>query len=52
MAIRYAISLTDAERAWFPEVLSKNKVKRSTIMNAYILLEADRSCGSTNADIA
>src|SRR5437867_4754569 len=52
MAIRYAIDLTDAERAILREILSKNKVKRSTIINAYILLKADRSCGWTNADIA
>ena len=52
MAIRYAIDLTDAERAALRESLSKNKVKRSTIINAYILLKADRSCGWTNADIA
>src|ERR687887_714369 len=52
MAIRYAIDLTDAERAALREILSKNKVKRSTIINAYILLKADRACGWTNADIA
>jgi len=52
MAIRYAIDLTDAERAALREILSKNKVKRSTLINAYILLKADRSCGWTNADIA
>jgi transposase len=52
MAVRYAIDLTDAERAALREILSKNKVKRSTIINAYILLKADRSCGWTNADIA
>src|SRR5919106_5512614 len=52
MAIRYAIDLTDAERAALREILSKNKVKRSTIINAYILLKADRSCRWTNADIA
>jgi transposase len=52
MAIRYAIDLTDAERAALREILSKHKVKSSTIINAYILLKADRSCGWTNADIA
>src|ERR687885_1393014 len=52
MAIRYAIDLTDAERAALREILAKNKVKRSTIINAYILLKADRSCGWTNADMA
>ena len=34
------------------EIISKNKAKRSTIINAYILLKADRTCGWTNADIA
>src|SRR5262245_11221074 len=52
MAIRYAIDLTDTERAALREILAKNKVKRSTIINAYILLKADRACGWTNADIA
>ena len=52
MAIRYAIDLTDAERTALREILSKNKVKRSTIINAYILLKADRACRWTNADIA
>src|SRR2546423_8424648 len=52
MAIRYAVDLTDTERAALREILSKNKVKRSTIINAYILLKADRACGWTNADIA
>lgn len=52
MAIRYAIDLTDAERAALREMLATNKVKRSTLINAYILLKADRPCGWTNADIA
>ena len=52
MAIRYAVDLTDTERAELREIISKNRAKRSTIMNAYILLKADRSCGWTNADIA
>ena len=34
------------------EIVSKNKAKRSTIINAYILLKADRTCGWTNIDIA
>jgi Homeodomain-like domain len=33
-------------------MISKNKAKRRTIMNAYVLLKADRACGWTNADIA
>jgi len=52
MAIRYAIDLTDTERAALREILSKTKGKRSTLINAYILLKADRACGWTNADIA
>jgi predicted hydrolase (HD superfamily) len=52
MAIRYAVDLTDAERAELREILSKNKAKRSTIMNAYVLLKADRACGWTNEAIA
>ena len=52
MAIRYAVDLTDVERAALREILSKHKAKRRTIVNAYILLKADRACGWTNADIA
>ena len=52
MAIRYAVDLIDTERAALREILAKNKVKRSTLINAYILLKADRACGWTNADIA
>jgi predicted hydrolase (HD superfamily) len=52
MAIRYAVDLTDTERAALREIISKNKAKRSTIIHAYILLKADRTCGWTNADIA
>jgi len=52
MAIRYAVDLTDTERATLREIISKNKAKRSTIIHAYILLKADRTCGWTNAAIA
>ena len=52
MAIRDAVALTDTERTALREIISKNKAKRSTIIHAYILLKADRSCGWTNADIA
>lgn len=52
MAIRYAVDLTDTERAELREIISKNKAKRSTVINAYILLKADRPCGWTNEDIA
>jgi transposase len=46
------VDLTDAERAALREILSKNKAKRRTIMNASMLLKADRPCGWTNTDIA
>jgi len=52
MAIRYAVDLTDTERTKLREIISKNKAKRSTIINAYILLKADRTCGWTHADMA
>jgi hypothetical protein len=52
MAIRYTVDLIDTERAALREIISKNKAKRSTIINAYILLKADRACGWTNEDIA
>jgi len=52
MAIRYAVDLIETERATLREIISKNKAKRSTIINAYILLKADRTCGWTNEDIA
>ena len=52
MAIRYAVDLTDVERATLREILAKHKAKRRTIVNAYIFLKADRACGWTNADIA
>jgi transposase len=52
MAIRYPVDLIDTERDALREIISKNKAKRSTIINAYILLKADRSCGWTNEDIA
>ena len=52
MAIRYAVDLTDSERAALREIISKNKAKRRTIMNASMLLKADRPCGWTNTDIA
>jgi hypothetical protein len=52
MAIRYAVDLIDTERAALHEIISKNKAKRSTIINAYILLKADRTCGWTNEAVA
>jgi transposase len=52
MAIRYAVDLTDTERTALREIISKNKAKSSTIVNADILLKADRVCGWTNEAIA
>ena len=52
MAIRYAVDLINTERAALQEILSNSKAKRSTIINAYVLLKADKSCGWTNEDIA
>ena len=52
MAIRYAVDLIDTERAALHEIISKNKAKRSTIMNAYILRKADGTCGWTNEAMA
>ena len=52
MAISYAVDLIDSERAALREILSKNQAKRRTILNASILLKADRPCGWTNADSA
>jgi transposase len=52
MAIRYAVDLTETERAVLHALVSKKKAKRSTIINAYILLKADKACGWTNEAIA
>jgi predicted hydrolase (HD superfamily) len=52
MAIRYRVDLTDTERAALREIISKNKAKRRTIVNAYILLKTDRTCGWAHADMA
>jgi hypothetical protein len=52
MALRYAVDLTDTERATLREIISKHKAKRSTIIHASIVLKADRPCGWTNADSA
>jgi hypothetical protein len=45
MAIRYAVDLIDTERAALREILSKNKAKRSTIINAYILRDCSKIAG-------
>ena len=52
MAIRYAVDLTETERTALREIISQNKAQRSTIVNAYILLKADRVWGWTNEAIA
>lgn len=52
MAVRYAVTLTEPERNELQELISKNKANRNTILNAFILLQADKSCGWSNKDIA
>lgn len=52
MAISYRVELTDAERHGLKEIISKNKANRNTIVNAYILLKSDVTCGWTDADVA
>jgi transposase len=52
MAVRYVVTLTDPERNELQELIAKNKAKRSTIVNAFILLQADQACGWSNAEIA
>ncbi len=52
MAIRYIVELTDEERQQLKEIISKNKANRNTIVNAYILLRSDVSCGWTYQEIA
>jgi hypothetical protein len=49
MALRYAVDLTDPERATLREMISKHQAKRSTIIHASIVLKAERPCGWTNA---
>lgn len=52
MAVRYVVTLTEPERNELQELISKNKANRSTIVNAFILLKANKSCGWSNAEIA
>ena len=52
MAVRYIVELTEAERHELQEIISKNKANRNTIVNAYILLKAERACGWTYEQIA
>lgn len=52
MAVRYVVTLTELERNELQELISKNKANRHTIVNAFILLKADKSCGWSNKAIA
>ncbi len=52
MAVRYVVELTDEERNTLKEIVSKNKASRSTIVNAYILLRSDVTCGWLYDEIA
>src|SRR5215510_2986285 len=52
MASRYPVDLTETARTALREIISKNKAKRRTIVNAYIFLKADRVCGWTHEAIA
>ena len=52
MAVRYIVELTDEERHQLTEIISKNKANRHTIVNAYILLRSDVTCGWLYEEIA
>ena len=52
MAVRYVVTLTESERNKLHELISKNKANRNTIVNAFIVLKADKACGWSNQDIA
>jgi transposase len=52
MGVRYVVTLTESERSELQELIAKNKVNRSTLVNAFILLKADKACGWSNQDIA
>lgn len=52
MAVRYVVTLTDLERNELQELVAKNKANRHTLVNAFILLKADKACGWSNLDIA
>ena len=52
MAVRYIVELTDEERNKLKEIVSKNNARRSTIVNAYILLRSDTACGWLYDEIA
>jgi transposase len=52
VAVRYIVELTDEERHKLKEIISKNKVNRYTIVNAYILLKSDIACGWMYEEIA
>jgi transposase len=52
MAVRYVVTLTESERNKLHELISKNKANRNAIVNAFIVLKADKACGWSNQDIA
>jgi hypothetical protein len=52
MAVRYVVTLMESEHNELQEIISKNKASRHTIVNAFILLKADKACGWSNQDIA
>ena len=52
MAVRYIVELTDEERTKLQEIISKNRVSRYAIVNAFILLRSDVACGWTYEEIA
>ena len=52
MAVRYIVELTDEERHQLKEIISKNKANRNAIVNAYILLRSDVTCGWLYDEIA
>ena len=48
MAVRYVVTLTEPERNELQELIAKNKANRHTLVNAFILLKADKACGWSN----
>jgi hypothetical protein len=52
MAVRYVVTLRESERNELQELISKNKANRNTIVNAFILLKADKACNWSNQEIA
>jgi transposase len=52
MAVRYVVTLTEPERNELQELISKNKANRHTIVNAFILLKADKASSWSNQAIS